>query len=149
MSRRGGKCKLPHDYDAPYNPLPRLRGGQVVPTSGEQESRGWWVGGEWIEQPPPRKAFECENGGRISPIIIEDDTDSDCYEVPPPAPQGAKSYGGSRNNSKPAVRAGGPVKAHFDFNDGEQPLPWARQADDSTGYQVSSPYHLGSFTHSK
>ena len=124
MTRYSGRRQKPHDYDEPYNPFPRPRDGSSMPTTVQHEARGWWVGGEWIEPPRPQRSYTRGQSSRVSPIVIEDDADSDCYEVPPPAPQGVKAHQGMRID--PAV---GASQGHFDFNDNEHALPWASRPD--------------------
>ncbi|KAF2623912.1 hypothetical protein BU25DRAFT_170428 [Macroventuria anomochaeta] len=139
MARYAAIRQRPYDYDEPYKPLPRPRGGSAVPTTTKQEACGWWVGGEWIEQPPP-KSYNPEQRSRLSPIIIDNGDDSDCYEVPPPAPQTAKASRASRSGRV------------FDFNNSEQALTWAIRRDDNQKYQVGFPFlcnsdHEGAWRH--
>ncbi|KAJ8107052.1 hypothetical protein OPT61_g9132 [Boeremia exigua] len=101
----------PPNYDEPYNPLPRPKGGLAIPSFTQHGVQGWWVGGEWIEQPRPKHSKHKQRS-HVSPVVIDDDTDSDCFEVPPPVPQRA-------NTGHPSQRT------QFDFNNSEQAVPWA------------------------
>ncbi|KAF3042780.1 hypothetical protein E8E11_002963 [Didymella keratinophila] len=102
MARHAGRRQRPRDYDEPYSTLPRPRGGSALPA--EPDAGGWWVGGEWIE------ASTCNQRNRLSPIVIEDDDESDCYE-----------------DSLPVSRAShaGRGAGTFDFNDSGLDVPWA------------------------
>jgi hypothetical protein len=119
MARHAGRQRRPRDYDEPYSPLPRPRRGSVLPA--EPDARGWWVGGEWIEA-ATEQSSTCNQRDCSSPIVIEDDDASDCYEVPPPV-----------SRASPACRAAGT----FDFNDGSLGVPWATEIHHRRKYEVS------------
>jgi hypothetical protein len=137
MTRHSGRRSRYHDYDGPYKPLPRPQGCSTIPRIVREEAHGWWVGGEWIEQSPPQRSFKDEQRSRPLPIVIDDHNGSECYEVPPPAPQtGNASRGPQTQRVTPAGKHTG---VHFDFNDSEQTVPWAMKRDDNLSYQVRSP----------
>lgn len=138
MTRYGGRRSRYEDYDQPYNPLPRPRGGSAVPTSLKEEARGWWVGGEWIERHPPRRSLQKQQPSRSSPIVVEDDDNSDCYEVPPPAPQTSQSR--SARRSTPLSEQ---AQVRFNFNDVEQAVPWSTKPDNGLCYQVRFSLQAG------
>lgn len=106
MARHASQRQPRRDFDGPYIPLPRPR-SSALPT-GEQ-TRGWWVGGEWAEA-QPEKHSSCAQRSRISPVLIDDGEDSDCYEVPPPAQRATHS---------------GRSERAFDFNNSGHNVPWA------------------------
>lgn len=136
MTRHCGRRSRYHDYDGPYKPLPRPQGRSTVPRTVRDEARGWWVGGEWIEQPSPQESFKDEQRSQLSPIVIDDDNGSECYKVPPPAPQTSSAPRGPQTQR--VAPAGKPTRVHFDFNDSEQTVPWAMKRDDNLSYQVRS-----------
>jgi len=117
MARQAGRRQRPRDYDEPYNPLLRPRGGSALPA----DARGWWVGGEWIEG-PTEKSSACNQRNRLSPIVIEDDDASDCYEVPPPVSRASHAGRGAET---------------FDFNDSSLDVPWATESHHGRTYEVS------------
>ncbi|KAF9697542.1 hypothetical protein EKO04_004109 [Ascochyta lentis] len=135
MARYGCRRQRHKVHDEPYNPLPRPRAGPAVPPAAEQQARGCWVGGEWIEQPRPQKPAASKHYSRQSPVVFDgDSTGGDCFEVPPPAPQRAKAYRG-----KPVVSACGPAGVHFDFNDYDNTLPWtSKPVEETSCHQARS-----------
>ncbi|KAF3035343.1 hypothetical protein E8E12_006774 [Didymella heteroderae] len=118
MAGDAGRRQWPRDYGEPYNSLPRPRGGSAFPT--KPDAQGWWVGGEWIEAPPERPSTY-DRGSRASPVIIEDDDASDCYEMPPPVA---------------CISHAGRGAGAFDFNDGGQDVPWAMRAQHGRTYEA-------------
>ncbi|KAF2997335.1 hypothetical protein E8E13_003152 [Curvularia kusanoi] len=108
MARHNSRRRRKDDCDEPYNPLPRPRGFLAAPASLQHGAQGWWVGGAWIEPPAPKY----EQRSLLSPIVIDKSEDSDCYEVLPPT-----------QSVKPSPM---PQSAPFDFNNGEQTLPWVK-----------------------
>lgn len=69
----------------------------------------------------------------MSPITVNDDADSDCFEVPPPVPQRAGAYQGKRVDF-----TSGTSHAHFDFNDSNHALPWSKPTEAVSCHKVSS-----------
>ncbi|UPX20143.1 uncharacterized protein EKO05_0010385 [Ascochyta rabiei] len=126
MARHGSRRQRPHSHYEVYDPLPRPRGGSAVPPASQQQSQGWWVGGEWIEKTRPQKSTasnQCQ-----SPIVIDGHSgDSECFEVHPPASQAARP-----SQTTQVASTGGPAGVRFDFNDNEYVLPWAPRPVENT-----------------
>lgn len=128
MTKYHSKRHRQYDYDEPYMSLPRPKGVSAIPSSAQHGIQGWWVGGEWIIQPPLKNSRH-EQRSRLSPIVVEDDEDSKQVEVPPPILQRPIAGQASQN-------------AHFDFNNSDQAVPWARRPDGIICGKVRSPEYL-------
>ena len=118
MARQAGRRQRTRDYDELYNTLSRPRGGSALPA--KPDAQGWWVGGEWIEA-ATEKFSTCNQRGRLSPIVIEDNDASECYEVPPPVSRASHA---------------GRAAATFDFNDSSLGVPWATESHHCRTYKV-------------
>lgn len=127
---RSRNSQTHYEYDA--------QAGRGLPIRHKQVSRGRWVGGEWFDMPQPGTISKGVQTGQQSPIVIEDDTDSDCYEVPPPATQRVNTDRISRNQGRPIAPAFEPLRGPFDFNNSEHPLPWATRVDETLSYKVGT-----------
>jgi hypothetical protein len=135
-------------WEEPYRSLPRLRGSQRTDSFRGRESKGWWVGGEWIEAPHSHGILKGEHRSSRYPIIIEDDDDdSDCVLLSPPPPQARQTYRESRKDAKGVAPHDRSVSARFDFNTSEQPLPWTTKPDVTTSFQVRPSNCVDLVTH--
>lgn len=117
MVRYGGRQQPVYDCDGSYIPLPRPQ-DLGLPTT--KNAQGGWTGGKWIASQSGTLPA-CNKGGRLSPIVIKDDSDSDCYEVPAPA---------SRE-----LRVDGRAEP-FNFNDIRQDVPWVTSTPHSRRCEV-------------
>ncbi|KAF2133863.1 hypothetical protein P153DRAFT_100196 [Dothidotthia symphoricarpi CBS 119687] len=99
--------------------MPRLRGGEELPHHGGDSHHNRW----WVDTSATRAGARAP-GGRLTPITIEDDSESDVYEVPPPATRLSDEHQHAYRRDSAAVSAGRPVENQFDFNNSSQPLPW-------------------------
>lgn len=126
MTRATCKKRRYYDYDEPRGLLPRPKRSSAIPPISQNGARGWWVGGEWIEE-RPAPSLKREYRTRVSPVVISDDEDSDCLEVLPPIAQNANA-----SRASPGT--------HFDFNDCQQTLPWAKTPNERSCRAVRPPY---------
>lgn len=74
--------------------------------------------------------------GCQSSTYIKSDSDSDCYEVPPPNPKPQKTSRQAQHQESSKNVTSEFFQEEFDFNDSTQPLPWkkAQYEDEDDDY---------------
>lgn len=117
-----------HTYQSKNSDMSLLQGSNASTGCGANPNHNGWI---------DASAARAGTGdGQLTPITIEDDSESDVYEVPPPSTRLPKEPQHACRHNSATVSEGRSVKDQFDFNNSSQPLPWS-DTRHGGGIQVS------------